>query len=46
MTLDLLRDELVGLEIIHAEELDRDIIEGAGHSGIGAVVQFIARKPG
>ena len=46
MTLDSLRDELVGLEIVYAEELDRDVIEGAGHSGIGAVVQFIARKPG
>ena len=30
----------------YSEELDRDVIEGAGHSGIGAVVQFIARKPG
>lgn len=26
-------------------ELDRQIIEGRGHNGLGAVVQFIARKP-
>ena len=46
MTLDWLRDEFAGLEFIHAEELDRDVIEGTGHTGIGAVVQVIARKPG
>ncbi len=45
MTLNSLRDELAGLEFIHAAELDRNIVEGAGHSGIGAVVQVIARKP-
>ena len=45
MTLDSLRIELAGLEFIHAEELDRNVVEGAGHTGIGAVVQVIARKP-
>jgi 2-polyprenyl-3-methyl-5-hydroxy-6-metoxy-1,4-benzoquinol methylase len=45
MTLDALREELDGLEFIHAEELERDIVEGAGHTGTGAVVQVIARKP-
>ncbi len=45
MTLDSLRDELVGLELVHSEELDRDVLEGAGHTGIGAVVQLIGRKP-
>ena len=45
MTIELLRDELAGLDFIHAEELARDIVEGAGHSGVGAVVQVIARKP-
>lgn len=45
MTLDGLRDELAGLEIMHAQELDREVVEGAGHSGVGAVVQMIARKP-
>jgi 2-polyprenyl-3-methyl-5-hydroxy-6-metoxy-1,4-benzoquinol methylase len=45
MTIELLRNELAGLEFIHAEELERDIVEGAGHTGTGAVVQVIARKP-
>ncbi|MEI7548022.1 MAG: class I SAM-dependent methyltransferase [Actinomycetota bacterium] len=45
MTLDALRDELAGLEFIHAVELEREVLEGAGHTGLGAVVQVIARKP-
>lgn len=45
MTLDSLRVELAPLEFIHAEELDRDVLEGTGHTGHGAVVQVIARKP-
>lgn len=45
MTLDSLRVELAPLEFIRAEELDRDVLEGTGHTGHGAVVQVIARKP-
>ena len=45
MTLDSLREELAPLEFVHAEELDRDVLEGTGHTGHGAVVQVIARKP-
>ena len=44
MTLEALREELAGLEFVHAEELDREVIEGPGHTGSGAVVQVIARK--
>lgn len=44
MTLEALREELAGLEFVHAEELDREVIEGPGHTGTGAVVQVIARK--
>lgn len=44
MTLEGLRTELSGLEFLHAEELDREVIEGPGHTGSGAVVQVIARK--
>lgn len=44
MTLDALRTELDGLEIVHGVELERDVVEGSGHSGLGAVVQVIARK--
>ena len=39
-------DELAGLEFVHAVELEREVIEGSGHTGVGVVVQFIARKPG
>jgi SAM-dependent methyltransferase len=44
MTLDALREELAGLEFVHAAELEREVIEGPGHTGSGAVVQVIARK--
>ena len=45
MTLDLLRAELAGLEEVHGLETVRTVVEGPGHTGDGAVVQFIARKP-
>ena len=45
MTLDSLREELSPLFFAHAEEFDRDVLEGTGHTGHGAVVQVIARKP-
>lgn len=45
MTLDILHRELIGLEILHGQELERPVIEGPGHTGIGAVVQVIARRP-
>lgn len=44
MTLDALRQELAGLDIVVGQELDRDVVEGPGHSGAGSVVQVIARK--
>jgi SAM-dependent methyltransferase len=45
MTLNGLREEIAPLEFLNAEELDRDVLEGTGHTGHGAVVQVIARKP-
>jgi SAM-dependent methyltransferase len=45
MTLDGLLRELAGLDVVHGAELVRDVVEGAGHTGPGAVVQVIARKP-
>ncbi len=45
MTLADLRDELAPLEILHGVELEREVREGTGHTGLGAVVQVIARKP-
>ena len=44
MSLAALADELAPLQFQHAMELERDVIEGAGHTGVGAVVQVIARK--
>ncbi|MFV1992672.1 MAG: class I SAM-dependent methyltransferase, partial [Acidiferrobacterales bacterium] len=45
MTLATLKEELAGLEIIHGEELVREVVEGKYHTGKGAVVQVLARKP-
>jgi SAM-dependent methyltransferase len=45
MTLAALREELSGLELVHAEELERPVLEGTGHTGVGAVVQVIATRP-
>jgi SAM-dependent methyltransferase len=45
MTLEALRSELDGLEWLHAGEIERDVREGAGHNGLSAVTQVVARKP-
>ena len=46
MTIEGLKSELDPLEFVHAEELEREIVEGVHHTGIGSVVQVIARKQG
>ncbi len=43
--LDDLSDEMEGLEVDHAVELEREVLEGKFHTGRGAVVQVIAYKP-
>lgn len=45
MSLESLRQELDGLEFMHAVETTRDIVEGKFHVGRGAVVQIFALKP-
>lgn len=45
LTPEILRAELGTLNFTHLVELEREIIEGSGHSGIGVVVQSIAVKP-
>ncbi|HVU35078.1 MAG TPA: methyltransferase domain-containing protein [Opitutaceae bacterium] len=45
MTLADLRGELAGLEFIVGRECERDVREGTGHTGRGAVVQVCARRP-
>lgn len=44
MTLADLREELSGLKFLIAREMERDVIEGSGHNGRGAVVQIRARR--
>ena len=44
MTLAQLREELAPLEFVHGVEVEREVREGSGHTGLGAVVQVIARK--
>lgn len=45
MDLEGLRAELAGLEFEYAQEAIREVHEGRLHTGIGAVVQVLARKP-
>jgi len=44
MTLAGLREELAGLKFVIGREIERDVIEGDGHTGRGAVVQVLARR--
>lgn len=44
MNRELLRAEIPGLSFRHLQELERDVIEGEGHTGHAAVVQVIAVK--
>ena len=41
MSLTSLREELAGLEFLVGREIERDVIEGDGHTGRGAVVQIL-----
>ena len=45
MTLAALHEELAGLEFLVGREVEREVQEGCGHSGPGAVVQVLARRP-
>lgn len=45
MTLEALRQELAGLNLVHAEELEREVHEGLYHTGHAAVVQVVGVKP-
>ena len=40
-----LRAEIPGLDFLHLEELEREVVEGTGHTGLASVVQLIGRKP-
>ena len=45
MTLAELREELDGLHFEQAREVEREVHEGRLHTGRGAVVQIVARRP-
>jgi hypothetical protein len=46
VTLADLTRELPGLDFVHAEELEREVREGAYHTGVASVVQVIGvRRP-
>ena len=40
-----LTEELGGLEFVHARELDREVREGAYHTGVASVVQVVGVRP-
>ncbi len=42
----LLRESFAGLEIVELSAYEREINEGVGHSGMSALIDFVARKPG
>ena len=44
MTIEKLRREFSNLGPILLREIDREVSEGEGHTGLASVVQFIARK--
>lgn len=41
---DTVRRELAGLEIVHLEEREREVVEGVCHTGMASVLQVVARK--
>jgi len=43
--LETLRCELDGLQLEHALECEREVLEGRLHTGMAAVVQIVGRKP-
>ena len=45
LTLAKLQQELSGLQLVHAFEVERDVQEGKYHAGRSSVVQLIAAKP-
>ena len=44
MSIDKLRIEFPNLNPLLAREIEREVSEGEGHTGLASVVQFIARK--
>lgn len=45
MSLAELKQELAGLEFVHAVRIERDVREGSSHTGLASVVQLFGLKP-
>jgi len=45
MSLDELKQELAGLELVHAVRMEREVREGSGHTGLASVIQILGVKP-
>lgn len=45
LTMDLVKSAFGACSFLHAEELDREVVEGIGHTGQAAVLQLLAQKP-
>lgn len=45
MSLEELKQELYGLEFIHAVQTEREVHEGSKHTGLASVIQILAIKP-
>jgi cyclopropane fatty-acyl-phospholipid synthase-like methyltransferase len=45
-TAQMLRDAFAGFEIICLSEYDAEVQEGSAHSGMSALIDLVARKPG
>ena len=44
MQLNALKEELAPLTFVVAQDIERNVVEGIGHTGMASVVQVIARK--
>lgn len=44
-TQEMLANDLSGLSFEHLADMEREVVEGVGHTGKAAVLQIVARKP-
>ena len=45
MSLEELKRELAGLELVHAVRMERVVREGCRHTGLASVIQILGIKP-
>lgn len=45
VTLEELQRDFEALQVLHAAEAEREVLEGHGHRGLSVVTQFVARRP-